>query len=408
MKIAGIIAEYNPFHLGHAYHIEATRRMGYSHIVCILSGPFVQRGDLSVASKWARTAMALQCGADLVIELPLPFALAPAERFARSGVALLEGLGCVDAISFGSETGRLEPLYSAADLLDGGKLDDEIRSGLAQGLSYAAARQRAAAAAGDKEATGCLSRPNDILGVEYLRALRRMDSRIRPVCVGRRGAGHDGKEARDGVASASYLRSLWRCNSAAGEGYLPLACRKILQEEAEAGRFPVFLEGLEPALMGLLRSASKEQIAVLPDLSEGLENRLWKAIREGLSLQDIFALAQTKRYPLARIRRLCLNLALGVTRQDWHSSPAYLRVLGFGPRGKELLRRAKAAASLPVVFGAGDIVGLPPDAARQYAIECRAADLYTLGYASRLPCGSDQRHKLVVIDFNELKQEAGR
>ena len=396
MQATGIIAEYNPFHRGHAYHISQTRSMGFERIVCVMSGNFPQRGDVAVASKWARAAMALQGGADLVIELPVTFALAPAERFARGGISLLQSLGCVEAVSFGSESGSLEPLKKAADLVDSGRLDHEIRRLLSGGLSYAAARQQAAR---DElgPAADIFSHPNDTLGVEYLRALSALSCDIRPLAIKRHGAGHDALKERDGIASASYLRSRWREQATPILDDLPDGCREILLSELTAGRFPVFLSKAEPILLGLLRAAQKDQYSRLPDCSEGLENRLWKAVRDGCSLDEIFHLAKTKRYPLARIRRLCLYLALGIAREDWMASPPYLRILGFGPGGIELLQKAKKTSQIPIVYGAGDVLALDSAARRCFEIECRATDLYTLAYPRPLPCGSDQRHKLVVL-----------
>ena len=396
MKTAGIIAEYNPFHRGHAYHIAQTRAQGFDCIVCVMSGHFTQRGDVAVASKWARAAMALHHGADLVLELPLTFALAPAERFTRGGVALLHALGCVDALSFGSETGRLEPLWAVASLLESGGADDGIRRFLTQGNSYAKARERAVRAQLG-EAAECLMQPNDTLGIEYLRALSSLDCTIRPLVIPRHGAGHDEQGERDGFVSASYLRALWQQGTFSPE-HLSEESREILLAEHRSGRFPVFCSGLEPVLLGLLRSAERGRYAALPDRSEGLENRLWRAVRQGCSLDEIHDLARTKRYPLARIRRLCLYLALGISAEDWIARPPYLRLLGMNQRGSELLRIAKQTARLPLVSGAGDIASLGATAQRQYALECKAADLYALACPRPMPCGSDQRHRLVKMD----------
>lgn len=395
MKTAGIIAEYNPFHRGHAYHIAQTRAKGFDCIVCVMSGNFTQRGDVAVASKWARTAMALGQGADLVLELPLTFALAPAERFARGAVFLLHALGCVDALSFGSETGHLEPLQKIADLLQSEELNDDLRHFLSQGHSYAAARQQAVQLhLGDT--ADCLKRPNDTLGIEYLRSLAAIGCTMQPMTIPRRGAGHDQPGEREGFVSASYLRQLWQ-QEMPDLSYLSNESQDILHTEQKAGRFPIFLSSLEPALLGLLRSADRKRYAALPDLSEGLENRLWRAVQEGCSLDEIHREAQTKRYPLARIRRLCLYLALGISADDWIASPPYLRLLGLGPRGAELLRRAKKTASLPLISGVGDMKLLDATAQRQYTLECQAADLYALAYPQPVPCGSDQRHRLVVV-----------
>lgn len=401
MKTAGIIAEYNPFHHGHAYHIAQTRAMGFDHIVCVMSGNFVQRGDVAVATKWARTAMALKNGADLVIELPLTFALAPAERFARGAIALLHSLGCVDAVSFGSETGNLDVLQKMANRIDSGRLDDTIRHLLTTGISYAAARQKAMESEFGEEA-GCLSNPNDTLGIEYLRALARYSCEMRPIAIPRRGARHDECAQRDGMVSASCLREQWKTQTAVKKAApalddLPEQCRDILSSEYAAGRFPIYLCGMESVILGVLRGKQKIHYTQLPDCSEGLENRLWHAVREGCSLNEIFELAKTKRYPLARIRRLCLSLALGISADDWMDFPSYLRVLGIGPRGIALLQAMEPNAQIPVITKTRDITSLGAEARRQFELECLSTDLYTLAFPCPLPCGSDQRHKLIVL-----------
>lgn len=250
-----------------------------------MSGHFTQRGDVAVASKWARAAMALRHGADLVVELPLTFALAPAERFARGGVALLHALGCVDALSFGSETGRLEPLLEVASLLESGGSDGDIRRFLTQGISYAKAREQAVRSQLGAAAE-CLTQPNDTLGIEYLRALSSLHCVMRPLVIPRRGARHDEQGERDGFRSASHLRTLWQQGAFMPE-HLSEESREILLTEHRCGRFPVFCSGLEPILLGLLRSAERGRYTALPDLSEGLENRLWRAVRQGCSLDEI-------------------------------------------------------------------------------------------------------------------------
>ena len=182
MKIAGIIAEYNPFHRGHAYHLEKTRELGADRIVCVMSGNFTQRGDVAVTSKWARAEMALHHGADLVVELPLTFSLASAERFARGGVALLEALGCVDTVSFGSESGDLATLQAVASFLDSGAWEEELPALLSEGISYAAARQQAVRRHWG-EAAEVLSSPNDTLGIEYLRSISALGSAMQPLAI---------------------------------------------------------------------------------------------------------------------------------------------------------------------------------------------------------------------------------
>ena len=205
MTAAGIVAEYNPFHRGHAFHLARTKEaLGPDGAaVCVMSGHWVQRGDCALADKWTRSALALAGGADLVIELPTPWAMASAEAFARGAVGLLAATGVVDVLSFGSEDGDLSPLQAAATALDGRDYPRKLREALSRGLSFPAARQEAAGCP-------CLSTPNNNLGVEYLRALNALGNSITPMTVARRGAGHDSTGHVDGFASASAIRALLR------------------------------------------------------------------------------------------------------------------------------------------------------------------------------------------------------
>ena len=208
MRTIGIIAEYNPFHSGHRHHIQAVRQAFGADcaVVCAMSGNWVQRGEAALADKWTRTALALRQGVDLVVELPTPWAVSSAEPFARGGVGLLTATGVVDTLSFGSEAGALPPLQAAADCLASPAWQEVLRQGLAEGLSFPVARQQAATALLGGAAR-CLQGPNNNLGVEYLLALRALESPLRPHTVPRQGAGHDeGPSPSSPHASASYLR----------------------------------------------------------------------------------------------------------------------------------------------------------------------------------------------------------
>ena len=231
MNAIGIICEYNPFHLGHARMLEGLRRQYDAPLVCAMSGNFVQRGDAAVAHKHARAEMAVRCGADLVLELPTPWAMASAERFADGGVALLASTGVVSHLAFGSECGDLTALQAAEAALSRPELMPRIRQLLAQGMAYAPARQQAAEELGAPPRM--LSRPNDILAIEYLKALRRQKAPMEPLAVQRQGAGHDGAPSGD-TASASYLRTLLRSGRTdEALSYLPAPAAQVLRRERE-------------------------------------------------------------------------------------------------------------------------------------------------------------------------------
>lgn len=383
METAGIVAEYNPFHRGHAWHIAETRRRlgGEAPVVCVMSGHWVQRGECALADKWLRAALALDRGADLVVELPTPWAMASAESFARGAVSLLAATGVVDVLSFGSETGELAPLEAAAAALDAPDYPERLRAALGRGLSFPAARQEAAGAA-------CLSAPNNNLGVEYLRSLRALGSTIRPLTVPRQGAGHDGPAA-GGFASASELRRLLRAGR--GEEAAPYLTAPWSGELAD-------MQHIERAVLARLRTMGEGDWAALPDGggAEGLPSRLAKAAREAVSLEDFYARAKTRRYPHARLRRLALAAFLGLRAAERPAAPPYVRVLGLGGRGRALLRRMKDTCPLPVIVKPAQARELDGPARTLFESEARYTDLYGLCFPAPRPCGAEWIHSPVV------------
>ena len=383
METAGIVAEYNPFHRGHAWHIAETRRRlgGEAPVVCVMSGHWVQRGECALADKWLRAALALDRGADLVVELPTPWAMASAESFARGAVSLLAATGVVNVLSFGSETGELAPLEAAAAALDAPEYPERLRAALGRGLSFPAARQEAAGAA-------CLSAPNNNLGVEYLRSLRALGSTIRPLTVPRQGAGHDGPAA-GGFASASELRRLLRAGR--GEEAAPYLTAPWSGELAD-------MQHIERAVLARLRTMGEGDWAALPDGggAEGLPSRLAKAAREAVSLEDFYTRAKTRRYPHARLRRLALAAFLGLRAAERPAAPPYVRVLGLGGRGRALLRRMKDTCPLPVIVKPAQARELDGPARTLFESEARYTDLYGLCFPAPRPCGAEWIHSPVV------------
>ena len=376
MNVCGIVAEYNPFHNGHRRHIERAReRLGAGcAVVSVMSGNFVQRGAPAAYPKHARAEAALRCGVDLVLELPLPWALSSAERFAAGAASLLDAAGVVTHLSFGSESGKIAPLAAAAEILLRPELDVFLRAELATGIPYAAARQRAA-----EKIYGAplpaLERPNDILGIEYLKALRRFRSAIEPLTVPRAGAGHDAAAPADGcTASASWLRSRMAAGEDVGAYLPPEAAKAFARERMVNGA------ALETALLSRLRALPLQSFAALPDAAEGIENRLYRAARSGASLDDILAMAKTKRFAMSRLRRMLWGAALGVRREDVAGTPPYLRVLGADAAGRALLARMRERAALPVLTKPAAARSLDAPSRRVFALEAGAAYFYALGY----------------------------
>ena len=392
MKLLGIIAEYDPFHFGHQYHMEKSREVsGCGGVVCVTSGDFTQRGGAALLDKYARAEAAVRCGADLVIELPLPWCMAGAETFARGGVGLLHALGCVDALSFGSECGDAEKLMSVAELLLSEELEEKLREQLSLGLPYAAARQSAVESLAGAEAALLLSQPNNILGIEYCKALLAERSAIRPLSIAREGSAHNGS------GSASELRALYRV----GNDVLPLlpeSSAAVLQREAGLGRIPdPFL--LETALLSRLRMLTEADFHALPDCAEGLENRLFRAARLECGEEAILDAAVSKRYPRARLRRMLWSAALGLQKADSEGLPPYIRPLCASEKGLDILHEIKKSASLPLLSRGGDVKELDEKGKRVFALSSGAHDFYVLGCKEQKMRQSDEDYKKSLVIF---------
>ena len=406
MGAIGIVAEYNPFHTGHALQLARTRELLGSNVpaVAVMSGSWVQQADCAIADKWTRARLALMGGVDLVLELPTVWAMASAESFARGAVSILNAAGVVDVLSFGSESGDIGQLGRVAACLDGGEYPALLKEQLSRGLSFPAARQRAAEGLLGPDAAA-LSRPNNTLGIEYLRALHTLGSPIRPVTVKREGVGHNEAAVFSGQMSQEEADQLfWLHNTTLSatairgyltEGewermapYLPQGGLELLRESAP--ELPV-LARLERAILARVRTMSAEDWGRLPDAgaAEGLPNRLERAGRECTSMEEFFDLAKTRRYTHSRLRRLVLWAFLGLTAADVPAAPPYLRVLGFTARGQELLKEMKKKAALPIVTKPAQARELPEPGRRLFQLESRCTDLYNLCRAAPRPAGEE-------------------
>jgi len=373
VKVVGIVAEYNPFHAGHAFHIRETRgRLGECAVVAVMSGNFVQRGDCAILDKWTRARAALEGGADLILELPTVWAVSSAEGFARGAVEILAAAGVVTHLSFGSECGDADKLRRVAACLDSGAYRAGLRRFLDEGMSFAVCRQAAARELLGEELAGLLLRPNNNLGVEYIRALNALNSGIRPVAVLRAGADHDGG-AHPEYPSASFLRE------------------NMLSGALPADN-PASLRYGERGALAVLRSMGEEDFAALPGGGEGLANRLRGAVRRGRTLEEVYDLAKTKRYAHSRIRRMALWGALGLRAGDRPDSPPYIRVLGANGRGREVLKAMKGGADLPVVTKPAQGRGQP-----LLELEARCTDFYELCREKPGPCGTEWTRSPVMI-----------
>ena len=380
MGIIGIVSEYNPFHKGHEYHINKSRQMLGEDpgIICVMSGDFVQRGEAAVYSKFARAEAACRCGADLVIELPLPWALSSAEGFARGAVGLLDALG-VTHISFGSECGDVNALETVAQHLLDPTLTNEIKMfmGKEPNISYPAARQKILQnRAGDLAAY--LEQPNNILAIEYIKAVYDLGSNMKPVTVQRYGSGHD-QIGSVGPKSASELRSMI-LDGKAISGCIPEAAAEVFLREQQQGRELNSRNGVELAILSRLRMFSEEYFNELPDALDGLGTRIYKAVQEETNIDKICAAAKTKRYTMARIRRICMCACLGIKNGMNSGIPPYARVLAANEKGCEILRKQSGCAKLPVVVKPASVREINQESLDLFAIGASAHDFYSLFY----------------------------
>ncbi len=398
MHIAGVVAEYNPFHNGHALHLEKTRAKNggceATHVVAVMSGSFVQRGEPAIMSKFDRARMALLGGVDLVLELPVPWCLSSAEGFAHGAVALLDALRCVDTLSFGSEAGDLAPLQKAVSIMDTPRFASLLRYFMELGISFPEAQQKALAEIAGASAASVLDTPNNTLGIEYLKALDRLGSNIKPFTVKRMGSAHDSLAPIGNTASASFLRTLLMSDRLINTlPYIPAPSAAALSDAAQNGRLPADAKQLERAVLSRLRQLSVEELGDLPGISEGLENRMYNAIRTAKSLAELEEGIKTKRYPLTRVRRLIWSAYLGIPAGYAGTCPPYARVLAANERGKEILSASRPA--VPLLYRASQIDKAGDECRAMWELETRATDLYNVAFPAPLPCGTDYTNGLV-------------
>lgn len=354
MHVVGVIAEYNPFHQGHAYQLRAIRERFHDDvaIIAVMSGSFTQRGEAAILDKWQRADLAVRGGCQLVLELPFLFACRSAQDFARGGVRLLQGLGCVDTLAFGAESPDLAPLMEAARVIDAPETQAALHEALRAGASYAKALTAILQEASGL-AANLLRQPNNILAIEYLRALRGYAPGIEPLLIARRGAGYH-ETSLGPLASASAIRgelAKAQPDFASLKDSLPEATYAAIR-----AAFPAEIASTErlfrPLLARLLTMQGRELEAIF-GLQEGLANRLLAKIRQSQTLQELIAGMVTSRYPASRISRIVPHLLLGTgeraAREAAETGPLYARVLAFDEVGRELLHAIKERGTLPLI-----------------------------------------------------------
>lgn len=384
MKIAAIICEYNPFHHGHAALFEGVRaRIGEdTAILCILGGNFTQRGTPALFSKQARAEMAIRCGADLVLELPFPHSAASAERFASSGVHIANALGCVNVLAFGSECADTALLLHLGELLESDEFREAYRAEPNDSSLGTAAKTEAVfrRVFGDRRALAALREPNNLLGVEYIRALIRTHSDILPLALPRVGAAHgDAKAATAAIYSATAARTLLLGDAKTQKktlSLLPAASAEVIAREISCGKIAADDELLENLYLMHYRLANEDEMAAYDGLGGGLSSRFHRAAKEACDGKEMFSLIKTKKYTDAYLRRALLSGYLGLTRAELNAMPTYTQVLGMNARGEKILSSIRKKSGIAILTKPADYRRLPKDAALAAERASRADSLW--------------------------------
>lgn len=398
MRVSAIIAEYNPFHNGHKYHIEQTKRLtDNSFVMVIMSGNFVQRGEPAVIEKRERAKMALAAGADLVVELPVPWATASAERFARGAVYIAAQAGIVDYLSFGCETGDITALNRIARILNDKVYSREIKNYYDEKMcSYAQARSAVVNNVLGEDCTEMMLKPNNILAIEYIRSLQSFKSSIEPLGIVRQSVNHDSTASDGGMTSAMNIRNLIKTGRDYSD-FVPKTTLDILSDAKNSDKFPSLYSRLETAILADLRKKQPADFANVPDVAEGIEYRILDAVSSSVTLNEVFEKVKTKRYAHARIRRIVLSLFLNVTTADVNSLPPYIRVLGFNDNGRQILKEMKNKYFFPIVMKYGDVKYLDDGAKKIFMKESVATDIYNLSLPERRPCATDMTDEIIYM-----------
>jgi len=404
LSVVGIVTEYNPLHYGHTRHIQAARQLtGSEAVICVMSGSFTQRGEPALVNKWSRTAMALEAGVDLVFELPFVFAARSAYHFARGATLLLQKTGVVTHLCFGSELGRLSPLQNIAQVIhqEPDPFKQLLKKELQQGAAFPQARADALLQYFKDTPLGksmnlqqILMAPNNILAIEYLRAILREQLDLIPITLSRSGSGYH-QLANTELASATSIRQdIFRQQPLEEIKGIPPSTRLILQQEFDENRGPVDPDRMANLLRFCINRMIPEELAAIYDVTEGLENRILSASRRGTDLREIISLIKTRRYNYTRIMRVFSYILLQFTKQKAavfdETGPLYFRLLGFSPQGQKILQEMKANSRLPVITKMGGFSDWNGPADREMlAFDWMATDLHALLQPKPGPAGLD-------------------
>lgn len=399
-KVLGIIAEYNPFHNGHLHHLNESKKIANcKYSVCVMGGNFTQRGSCSLVDKWSKAKMAILNGVDLVIELPVLYSVSSAENFAYGAVKILDSLNVVTDISFGAESNRIDLLDAVADVLTFEPIEFKnlLTDFLDSGVSFPKARECACLKYFEQQniSFDCsllkdvLSSPNNILGIEYLKALKKIDSKIVPHVVNRVCSDYNSVDFKDNIASSTAIRNIVSNNENLDvlKTLMPDSSFSVFMNDFNCGHVVTGLSCFEKEIFYTLRKLSVSDIANLADVREGLEFKIKRACGSCNSLDSFFDVVKSKRFTRTCLQRILLYSLLGITNDVMALSKnvtPYVRVLGFNDNGKHLLSDiSKCCPDLPIITSVKRFV----DSCSDYGLnvlldkDILASDIYSLAYS---------------------------
>jgi len=353
MNVAGIVVEYNPFHNGHAYHIEASKRTTNANIVvAVMSGHFLQRGEPAIFDKWTRCTQALLNGVDVVFELPVIFATQNAQSFAYGAISLLDQLNCVDSICFGSELGDIDLLTHLSNILkdEPPKFKDSLKKHLNSGMTYPSAVTLALGDIMELSIGNTLTKPNNMLGLMYLLALHKLNSKITPFTIQRMSADYHQTSITDqSIASATAIRKLYLSKNVTDiRSYIPDNCYELTANSYVNG---IILEDFRDILFAKIHSLGLIDLEQFLDVEEGLEYRIKRAINKSVTVNDLITHTKSKRYTQTRIQRILIHILLDMKKTNLLpiKSAQYAKVLGFTQNGRRFLQKVKKSSSIPII-----------------------------------------------------------
>lgn len=408
-KVLGIVAEYNPFHNGHLYHLEKSKQdTNSNYTVAIMSGNFTQRGSTSLMDKWSKAEAAITSGVDLVIELPVLYATSSAENFAEGAIKILDALNVVDYISFGAETDDIEILDKCAEVLfqEPKKYKTLLAHELSKGVSFPKARESALMMYLNniRKFANVLSSPNNILAIEYLKAMKKLKSNLQPYGIQRYEVGYNDLTYTKNTASSTAIRNMIKNDGfSALSGLMPPSSYAILMNNIKCGHIIPDISVFEKEIIYTLRRMSTAEIATLPDVSEGLESAIKNAANSCNSYAEFMNIIKTKRYTTTRIQRILVHALLGITKKDINLSKRtqpYIRVLGLNKRGKYLVSEiAKANPKLPIITSVKRFTEENSNRNLQTMLDkdILATNIFTVGYEDDSWSNLDFTKKIVTL-----------